>query len=489
MLRIYLDKQVISYLRKFPTKKEDIYNQFLAIFQNQKDDFILPYSIGHFLDLKRDLTDIKDEDLTFMSSIGMNYFIRYNIHMKRSRIANENPLTAYYAGRLNENVNYQTRKESNVFDSINQEFAVMYKHYYKILHKINNNKNYKKYLSKQDIEFYERMRVIVPFDKRSISESKFIKYVQKYYYKLKEKPKSDLRAFMNERISKSKIDFTVPVHQLDFSKYNLKEDLENSNLQAFFIERILDLMVMKGEKDFNALDNVFFFHSFYQSLELTGIINEKPSKLSVESMTSDGEHAFSASYCDILITEDKKLSQKSKLLYGLLYINTLVFTVEEFIKYYRSYQKSVVIDKDQIIGLSKAEVKRFLANEIKKYNNLIERYYIDSEWRYLAMFNNINYNSVGGHYELIFSRITNNYLNMWINEEIRYITNLAVMSLGKDINGNSNFIEEVEIPQIQNKTWLGRIWHYDSLIIQLYISDSDVRHMLMRIGLFKQTSS
>jgi hypothetical protein len=47
------------------------------------------------------------------------------------------------------------------------------------------------------------------------------------------------------------------------------------------------------------------------------------------SLVNDGRHAFFGSFCDILVSKDADMINKTKFLYDLLEIGTKVITIDE----------------------------------------------------------------------------------------------------------------------------------------------------------------
>ena len=485
MLRVYIDTQVISYLQHPPVGKEDVYSKLKILLDKRKNDLLLFYSVGHFSDFKRDSSNYKDGDLKFMEQLGIKYFIRYDSNRHNIYIKDEKPFDAFYKGKLDFKFNYKNRKNEQIYEPAEKNLETLYKRYYDLLTKVEKDFSILKSIPIREAEFYHKFRQIVPFNRRRISKRKFIKYVQSYFDKLTSGDKEVLRLAINDLIGGSKTSFRLPMYSLDFTKPTLKCDLDNSDIQSFFVERILEIMYMQGYKNFNNINEVFFLASCYGALETTGIINEKPSRLKIRNIVSDSQHAVFGSYCDVVITEDKKFSEKSKLLYGLFYFNTLIFNGEGFLRYFEEMLRSSILDKEQILSLSRMEVKRYIIEDKVKYGSVIDHYTIDSEWRYLGFFNNIEYLASRDAYAITFSRITTNYANPWLMVEIEALVNRSFNTFGSDLINRSHFNFKTEIIEIEQGIWPGRKWFYEGIYIQLYISQEDTRYMLLKIGSIK----
>ena len=483
MLRLYLDKQIISYLRKPIVGQEDLYKDLLDILTKYKDKIILFYTVGHFTDLKRDLTNFKDIELNFMAEIGFSHFMRYSPRSNKVHITKEHPYIAYQPGRFDVELNYKTMKESPSFSFSNHNINMLYKRYKKMLITVESGKS--KDLSVEDLAGFQKVKENIRYNSRDLTLRKFVKGFHKMHEKQIEGNPNKEKDYLNKFINSAKSTYLSfkPEQYLNFTKGTLKDDLHNSELQSYFFNHFIELMRILGYTDIEdeRVQNRDFFASCYYILEFGGIINEQPKKVNPKSMMSDSLHAYFGSFCDVIVTQDKKLYQKSKLLYGLLYINTLVLEVDEFLNFFKSFLDSDVHDKEQIFWFSNQEVDNYVREEFNLHGNYSNQCFIESQWRYLGFFNNIQCIFKNSVRVLVLSRITNNYQNLWASIEIETIVNTAIETFGEDDNRLKYFDPKIEVLAINENRWRGRTWHLNNQIIRLVANNNDFRHVLLEI--------
>lgn len=106
---------------------------------------------------------------------------------------------------------------------------------------------------------------------------------------------------------------------IELNEYLPPEPPTCNNINFEFLGKYFPLHEMTIEKVFEFLE----------------IIRYYPDK-STQFLSGlhDTTHAIYAAYCDIFITNDKKLRQKTKATYDWLGIKTSVFTPDEFIEYF-----------------------------------------------------------------------------------------------------------------------------------------------------------
>ncbi|MEZ0607830.1 hypothetical protein ACAW74_04900 [Fibrella sp. WM1] len=479
MLRVYLDTQIIRYL-SLNINNSNEYSDLLNLITKQKESFVLPYSIGHFSDLKRDLTDKKNVDLAFMSKIGMSKFFRFNFNINRLTVKEDDATKAYYSGKFNEYSNYSVRKSFTQRIGAYDQIKAFYESYIKVLEKAEKSK---KTLSKEETNLYNSIRELVPFSRKDITMRKFERHLNKGLKNTLESSKDRQKKFVKSIYDDARSSYSLPKQQIDYKKPNLKVDLENSDLQNFIVDNIfLPIVSMFNKTDIESINNFHLFTRSYEMLELTGILIENLKATTVQSRVSDSLHAFTASYCDILITEDKKLTQKAKLLYGVLYINTLVFTAKEFLSFYNEYLSLIVIDPDQFLGFLEQDIRRHKIEQEKQGFKTNNQYFIESEWRYMGFFNSLQFIQIRGESIICLSRLTNNFDDTWSEDEIRLLVSTGLKTFGDDIGRRLMFDENVEINEIASGNWPGRAWFYAGYYIQIISDFNHINQILLTVS-------
>lgn len=85
--------------------------------------------------------------------------------------------------------------------------------------------------------------------------------------------------------------------------------------------------IMKDKKEMKRYD---LFMQMHSGLELTGIVKGSPKKQKFMNLINDSRHAFFGAYCDIVVTKDADMINKTRFMYTLWNIKTKVLTIEEF---------------------------------------------------------------------------------------------------------------------------------------------------------------
>ena len=102
------------------------------------------------------------------------------------------------------------------------------------------------------------------------------------------------------------------------------------------------------------------FLSTYVLLDLLGFHSDKLSKpgSTIDSVLTDAQHAYLASYCDCLITGDHRLSSKAKALYSELGVSTRVLSPVD----------TIAALQEEIQDYDKEYFFSFLGTELEKQN-------------------------------------------------------------------------------------------------------------------------
>jgi hypothetical protein len=91
-------------------------------------------------------------------------------------------------------------------------------------------------------------------------------------------------------------------------------------------------------KDKEGMLRYDLFMQMHSGLELLGIVKGKPKKQKMMNLINDSRHGFFAGFCDVFVTKDADMINKTKFMYELWQIDTKVFTVDEFAQYMSSVQ-------------------------------------------------------------------------------------------------------------------------------------------------------
>lgn len=240
-----------------------------------------------------------------------------------------------------------------------------------------------------------------------------------------------------------------PLNILGFDGQTITDkDAFKASYQAFFL---------KDEGDVYRYD---LFQQQHTGLEFFGIVKGKPKKQKMMSLINDGRHAFFGAFCDIVVTEDADMLNKTKFLYDLYDIGTQVMTLDEFI----AFQVKTEPQPDGFHAML----------EILRQFNELETIYEESNddrvwvckkiprtcWRVFDCVNFVKADTYAYHY---FTKHVNNLSTGTLHKEVTDVCRLALETFGRDLDGRNEFKPE----ELDNEQWAGRRWLIAETVIQL----------------------
>jgi len=113
-------------------------------------------------------------------------------------------------------------------------------------------------------------------------------------------------------------------------KHILQKLVENNIIEKKHVKKALQWKFKDIQSKFYIFESYVDMSARY--LEKLGFFREKKKKY--RSRLHDVSHIIYSSYCDIFITNDKKLYNKTKAIYSLLKIDTKIYMKDEFVKMY-----------------------------------------------------------------------------------------------------------------------------------------------------------
>jgi hypothetical protein len=310
MLKIYLDWNCITHLKD----KKDIYD-FLIQYHNV---FIFPYSPAHFEDLQRSL--LKEdksqkyykEDLTLLSEICEDNLIMYDPDKDRVMPYKASPEEYLSKSDADTSIDqiykYATFTEylKNNLNEENHEFII------RLLDQINID-NIKSPLSDKPINSYiELLNLAWALLHNAMTTNN-------YNRKVLNLANEDANEIL-KNISGSNPNNVFEEINNQFKKIGSNGDV------MLQIENILK----KDNKD----TELAKFISFYLTLDFSGFQRDKNHNLL--NISTDANHGYYASYCDVLVSDDKKMREKNEAVYKKLGINTKVITSDNLVPFMES---------------------------------------------------------------------------------------------------------------------------------------------------------
>lgn len=462
MERIYFDKQVFSFLFK---STDPIYRNFLNELNSNKDNFLFCYSHGHMLDLKNDKTDIKYKELEFMETLVRDNYISYHALDKKTSCYLAKPLEAF------KDVEQETDTDisfTNLFDGFDLESLTEGQRQQVVKAKdvFTNQKLDFGFFNMEGLteELKKPLSKILPIGVPSMT---LMEWMQHFMGTLKsmEEDKSvykGLRNVVDQYLNNGK--FTVDYDNIDFN-----DDMKNSVLQKTFIEYVNGNLNPNGNKEITDYD---FFLQAYFTLDILGISKESSKNVRFRNMINDSYHSYYGAFCDYVVSEDEGFLKKTRVLYKLLDIQTKVFHIDDFIKYFNLLSKSNEANQNDFFELLVNDLRNGIVLNSKpsiRYNRhttTIKPYH-----QYLGFFNRMDSMKEDGKDYIYLYRTTKNYSYFNFYREYEGLVNKAVKLFGHDFEFNGNYKWPDENNEVNKGTWKGRKWEFNSLTLLLDINE------------------
>lgn len=458
MPRIYLDSNIYRYLKK------DADNRLFKLqeFIKNEDNLHVFFSTAHLFDLGRDKTNLKFDDLMFMEQFtGKNY-----IHLPNNK----------------EFVVTSLATPSEAFESIVPD-PFLSPEYDEVLN-----------ILKGEIEDPEARDLMDNVMNMPIS-NKFLgidemddqtkESIGHYFPSLPDD--STFRDLVTGMLEKFKGFQTDPKlwrkaikssqqglqikqnYNIDINTINFNEELKKTPIATTFIDFVKTIENAQNPKE---KQKEHSFHvAAYNALNILGLDFEK--KINFASSLDDAEHSFYAAHCDYFIVEDKQLSLKAKVLYKLLGIDTIVLSLEEFLK-----ESTLIKFNSKKIGFK--ELFKSIQFELKNAfildtpsSFVYPRDYIKYKpivpfFLYFNRMDEVNDDKDGVF--VVLYRETNNYSRFMSYMEFQALTNIFVDIFGIDNNLRGEFTDK-DRAEIKEKEWLGRVWTYENTYFVLEINE------------------
>lgn len=310
MKRIYLDWGIISNFKK----KE--YSDLLAFFLSHKDRLFFVYSPAHIDDLTRSEGDPRlEEDLNTLTSLVDDHLLAFN---KKEVVGYREPPSHFYNQHKNDPP-VKLAEFGNLLSSLDSSIPGG--------HKIGSRLR----------EVLQSLSFPVPITalKNSMWGSLFPELPAKPSVLdilqsaglFVDKMQDEEEYYKKYRSGIHEKGFKLEANAGNWTEKdaipNISAYLESIGVKKSFME----LVMMPFAKRKNISDYEVFVAA-YTTLDLLGYHSDKLSKpgSTINSLLSDAQHAFMASYCDCFITEDRRLACKAKALYNELGIETRVLT-------------------------------------------------------------------------------------------------------------------------------------------------------------------
>lgn len=453
MIRIYLDKQIFSYLKK-GDKPE--YTKLLADIKQSKNNLLYCYSHALLLDLKNDTSDIKYEELEFIETIVDDNYLSYNESKKKTYCYLIKPLQAfkdYIDEDDEEDISFD-----NLFDIdlkyVTEEQKEQFKQAKDLLYNQKIDFGFSQ-LQNLPEDMVGPLGKILPIGTDSMTMMEWAKHFMGTL-KLIQEDKTvykGLRNMIDKNLNNEK--FTININEVDFNN-----DLKNDDLKKSFTDFVNNNINPKGDKEVSEYD---FFTNAYFSLDILGISKEPASKVKFRNVMNDSFHSYYGASSDFIVSNDDGFLNKSKVMYKLLNIKTQVLHIDEFIKSINLLSHTSEQNISTFFELLNNDLEKGIVLNVKssirydRKTTTIKPYHT-----YLGYFNEIDVITQKRKNYLYLSHRKDNYAVSYFYREIEAIVNKSLEIFGTDSDYMGTYNWDKENDEIHSNKWNGRRWFFES---------------------------
>ncbi len=450
MPRIYLDTNIYSYLKGSADSKYRELNRLLLEYQPVLSIY---FSYALIRDKRKDLTDKKFEDFEYIESWTGDNYIAYHPLEKRTSFYLATPIMVF-----NDNSEDDMNGLLNFFDPVEGEDEMIkaIKAIPKALFQTIPIPIDRDSLNKVPDEQKRILNEIMPHDKEQPTLFDVMENMTVFTRKIFADSSlyKELRTMLYDSINGGKL---ILNDELDFN-----EALKNTIVQKSFLEFVEENLKMNHK---NGVPFYDFYHSAYNMLDMLGIKKDKiTAKNTLNNVHTDGMHSYFAHYCDYFVTDDTNVAIKSKALYKMMGISTMVVSVDEFI---------VSLQEIYAPGFESLEVFRLkLLDDLQQAERINPDIFGDKtiyrfsrNHRYLTFFDAILEVRGEGISQLIIFKSESNLLSEpGFSEQAQVIQN-CLFTFGSDLNDRGEFIYQVRETKEQESA--ERTWVIENLVIEL----------------------
>lgn len=359
MKKVYLDWNIINHI-------DDVPGLYDFILSNQ-NHFVFVYSPAHFSDLmnsfKEGVTNTSfDEDLDRLETICETHLMRYfdnklNIHRCSPREFLEKEGKDYPVSKflLNPNLLKESMRigELDFYDSFCDS-----------LKSISFGKTIEMPLFGNFSNALEFLDCSLAFIDKMLTDKEFVKSLRK-----------GTMANVNDK------EITC------INDYNPKEVIGAINTFFTRYGSVVDFegWIKKAIIENQQGNELLIFESLYAGLDIMRFHSDKKGLMNT---LADADHAFYASFCDVLVTDDAKMRLKAEAVYSYYGIETRIISKKELMDYLTNeLQGECDLETPMRTLLSVRRVP-------KEYDNDIEYSRIELEHSFLGYFNIMEYQVV-----------------------------------------------------------------------------------------------
>lgn len=460
MIRIYCDSNVYRILKPshpgFEKGLEDM-------FETLKDKFIFCFSDAHLDDLNGSKPEYRDEDLIFMEKyVHDNYFMYSQVGEKGFQCFLATPERVFGDKNYDEaNAIMENFSIDELFKDLDTPFSQILvnslKQFYSLPVTALGDSFDKSTLDDKGLQWFNKF---LPGYTEQSTIGEVISNSTMFGKLLLENEKevTELRRYMRESFNPDKV---------SFDKWGLlfNDKFKEITKGKTFLETIDNMLLDSQKKDF-----YLRFSYAYSLLELFNITQERKSggglkKFTLGSLNTDSLHAYFASFCDYLITDDKGLHTKAKILYDIFGFPTIVLSTKEF-----SVLGTKLIEHEQNIETFFTS----LNDDTQNAQLLTEKNYPDSDniiriykpsHVYFNYFNRIQIATDKDSWVLTLHCSRNSHGDFFMYRESECVINKIVKVFGDDDYGRKEYVIQEALPDFDQH--IIRRWTFEDCSISI----------------------
>lgn len=430
MIRIYCDKNIFSNIKESNPK----FNSALkSLMDELKDIMIFTYSEAHHSDLANSDQKYWDEDLGLMSQYVKDHYFEHDAQKKNTECFLAEPKSSFY------NINFETRKDTvqsvaDLFDEILEPMEDESPEMTATRNLLNNLLN-----------------MPMPHLLPETADPKQKEYLKKF---LPDSENLTMRGMMNHFITAGTKLLNDRTEVIAMKK--MVEEYVSSEKYSFeiwkdkFDERFKENF---GDKSFTQMMETVFannttynehdkFVLFFNLLEMYNVTKDKPLRKSqnLQSITTDANHAWFASFSDFLVTDDKGFRAKTYITYKYFGIKTEILDSKNFLNSKSLFLHQEEKEINQFFDSLNYEIKNSLILRSSKGQSLQQIAVIKNQHKFFNYFNRI---AVENGYVILYCQRHKN-ANFVMYRELELLVNKTVTLFGNDSDGKGYYDFDAE---------------------------------------------
>jgi hypothetical protein len=463
MIRIYLDWNVFSYLKRFKDTQEPYISLDRILTQN-KNSIIIPYTSAHLSDLitsykKSEEGKIKTlADLDYLAQLTDSRCILYD-YKDQKTYPDKYDIHDYFQ-QLLEGDQMLSGNIENLFNGTGMEtmFSSVLD-IFKLLPSgidvtnIDQTPSGSKILNEafqgftKPSSFYDTLNETFSLTNKYNTDPAF-------YRGIRNASLDELRLFRDYSNTEN------PIAEMN-------KILESSSFKTSFVEFAeVSLKNYFGDKIPSRFD---IFTNYYRVLDYFGYYRDKVFK----NMIQDSFHAYYGAHCDFFVTDDDNTYHKAKVIYEHFNIETVVCKTNKFLSEF--YGKSILNNETEkrlteiIPGIISTSF--VLSSTIDEEMNPVDIYKIDHY--ILSYFNRLQLTRNNDKtVSLYLYKNPKNYSSFYFFKEIETVTNKIIAQFGVDLNARTEYVKDIETQELLDNIWKGRVWQFERTKIELNIKEA-----------------